>query len=102
MENHTQGGIKVIKVEAIEQFTLEKFDKLSNVVRKNVDTKGKLYVGDVFECDDEMVKYLTGGNYKKKVVVKVLEVLPQEPTFPDLPTEEKPKKSYYKKKSDKK
>ena len=93
-----EGG-KMIKVEAIESFTLQEFDKIKNLQRKAIDRKGTLFVGDTFECDEEMCKYLTGGNALKKVVVKVIEVLPKEEpeaTMVEveihLPKEEKPKK----------
>lgn len=66
----------MIRCQVIEQFTLSEFNKLQNIVRKNVGKYGELYVGDTFECDNEMAKYLSGGNEKKKVVIKVLEVLP--------------------------
>ena len=68
----------MIKVEVIEGFTLKDFKLLKNIVRKNADKFGELFVGDVFECDEEMAKYLTGGNKLNKVVVKVIEVLPKE------------------------
>ena len=72
---------KMVKVEAIKEFTLEKFDKLENIKRNKqfqYEDK-KIYIGDTFECDEEMAKYLTGGNSKNKIVVKVLEVVPDEP-----------------------
>lgn len=68
----------MIKCKVIEQFTLESFDKLKNIKRAKIEERGKLFVGDEFECDEEMVKYLTGGNAKNKVVVKVIEVLPEK------------------------
>lgn len=94
----------MIKCEVIEKFTLKDFDKLQNIERKTINTQGTLYVGDTFECDEEMAKYLSGGNVLKKVVVKVIEVLPKEPTFPELPVEEEQskKKSTYKRKTSKK
>ena len=70
------GGKKMVTCEVIEEFTLKDFDKLTNIKRKNVDTIGRLYVGDVFDCEDEMATYLTGGNVKRKVVVKILEIVP--------------------------
>ncbi len=72
---------EMVKVEAIKEFTLEKFDKLENIKRNKqfqYEDK-KIYIGDTFECDEEMAKYLTGGNSKNKIVVKVLEVVPDEP-----------------------
>lgn len=66
----------MIKVEVTEGFTLKDFNKLKNVERKSIDRKGELFVGDTFECDEEMVKYLSGGNKYQKPYVKVIEVLP--------------------------
>ncbi len=68
----------MIKVEVIEKFTLKEFDKLSNIQRKGLSTKGTLYVGDTFECDEKMAKYLTGDNVLNKTVVKVIEVEPEK------------------------
>lgn len=67
----------MIKCEVIENFTLKDFKKLKNIVRKNKDLTGHLYKEDIFECDEEMAKYLTGENSEKKVVVKILEVIPK-------------------------
>ena len=72
------GGNKMIKCEVIENFTLGEFQKISNLKRATSKEKeGCLYVGDTFECDEEMAKYLTGGNDKNKIVVKILEVIPK-------------------------
>ena len=68
----------MIKCEVIEQFTLKEFDKLKNIKRKSVDNYGKLYIGDTFECDEQMAKYLTGNNEKGKTVVKILQVEPKK------------------------
>ena len=68
----------MIKCEVIREFTLEEFDKLKNIKRKNLDTKGRLYVEDTFECDKAMTDYLMGGNKDKEVVVKVIEVEPEK------------------------
>ena len=67
----------MIKVEAIIDFTLEKFDELKNIQRKSIEQKGKLFEGDIFECDENMVKYLTGENEKGATVIKVIEVIPE-------------------------
>ena len=74
------GGIKMIKVETIEKFGLEKFDELKNIVRKDPtkNEEGKLYVGDTFECTEDMAEYLTGNNALNKVVIRVLEVIPEK------------------------
>ena len=69
----------MIKVEVIEDFTLGKFNELKNIQRKNLDTQGRLYKGDIFECDEPMVDYLSGNNGLKKAFIKVIEVLPKVP-----------------------
>ena len=69
----------MIRVEVIEQFTLKDYEKIKdNIKRKSIDVKGTLFVGDTFECDEDMVKYLTGNNEEGKVVVKVIEVEPEK------------------------
>ena len=68
----------IIKVEAIKQFTLADYDKITNIQRKSVDTEGMLYVGDTFECTKELAEYLTGKNDRGNVVVKIIEVTPEE------------------------
>ena len=92
-----QVGDKMIKCEVIKEFTLKRFNELKDIKRKNFDTKGKLYVGDTFKCDEDMVKYLTGNNDEGEVVVKVIEIEPYEAKIVDtdkveVKVIEKPKK----------
>lgn len=68
----------MIRCEVIENFNLKEFDKLKIIERKGQDTKGQLTKGDIFECDEEMAKYLTGNNALNKTVVKVIEVKPEK------------------------
>lgn len=68
----------MVKVEVTEDFTLQKFDEIKNLTRKGKDEKGSLFLGDTFECDEKMADYLTGNNPLNKVVVKVIEVIPEE------------------------
>lgn len=68
----------MIKCKVIEKFSLKDFYKLKNIERVSLDTEGKLYVGDQFECDQKMADYLTGNNVLKKTVVKIVEVEPEE------------------------
>ncbi len=70
----------MIKCEVIKEFTLGKFDELKNIERARIDVKGKLFVGDKFECDKEMCKYLLNEtpNPANEVFVKVIEVAPEE------------------------
>lgn len=89
----------MIKVEVIENFTLKKYNELKNVVRKSVGKEGELKVGDTFECDEQMAKYLTGDNQLQKVVVKIIEI--ENKKEPEIVVDpEKPKKEN--KKSNKK
>ena len=69
-------GGDMIKLETTYDFTLQRFNELKNIVRKNADKneEGHLYVGDIFECDKELALYLTGENSQKLVVAKVIEV----------------------------
>lgn len=69
-------GGKMIKVEVIEKFSLERFNELENLERAKQDAPGKLNVGDKFECSKELADYLLGDNPLKKTVVKVIEVKP--------------------------
>ena len=69
----------MIKVEVIEDFTLARFDEIKkSLVRKGKEVQGKLFKGDTFECDEELVKYLSGDNVYKKPYVKVIEILPKD------------------------
>lgn len=78
----------MIKVEVIESFTLGAFKELKNIKRINKEENGKLFVGDVFECTEEMTKYLTNEtpNPMNRAFVKVIEILPEE----EKKQEEKP------------
>lgn len=68
----------MIRVEVIEQFNFKDYDKIKDTIkRKSIDVKGTLFIGDTFECDENMVKYLTGNNEQGKTVVKVIEVEPE-------------------------
>lgn len=68
----------MIKVRVIEDFTLQEFDKLKNIIRKGKEQEGKLFIGDIFECDEKMADYLTGNNSINRAVVKVIEVIPEK------------------------
>ena len=64
---------KVIAIEDIPSFS--KFDTIENLQRVNPNNNkyGTIYKGDVFEVYDDVYDYLTGRNYKGKVVVKKYE-----------------------------
>lgn len=67
----------MIKVEVIENFTLEDYSKLKNVKKVISRKENEFGARDTFECDEKMVDYLTGNNALNKVVVKVIEVEPE-------------------------
>jgi len=72
------GGEEMIKVEVVEEFTLGDFYKVKETLkRKAKEKEGKLFVGDTFECDENLLRYLTGGNPYGKAFVKVIEVIPE-------------------------
>lgn len=68
----------MIKVEVIENFTLEDYSKLKNVKKVISRKENEFGARDTFECDEKMVDYLTGNNALNKVVVKVIEVEPEK------------------------
>ena len=87
-----EGGIEMMMLEVIEEFTLRDFDKLKNIERKGEDTAGRLFVGDKFECDEKMADYLTGNNPLERPVAKVIGVTPkEEPVVEEPKAEPKPK-----------
>ena len=72
-------GGNMVKLECIYEFSLRRFNELFNITRKNADKKadGWLYVGDTFECSQELADYLSGNNQSKITVAKIIEVEPQ-------------------------
>ena len=78
----------MIKLEAIEGFTLERFDELQNIQRKSIGSKGRIYVGDIFECPQDLTDYLLGANPIGRAVVKVIEVEPEKEEYEVVKVEE--------------
>lgn len=69
----------MIKVKAIQDFTLKEFDKIENLKRGSARNRyGEIYLDDSFECDERMAKYLMGKNEKGACVVKTIEVIPEK------------------------
>ena len=98
----------MVKCEVIKKFNYGHFEELKNLKRSGFDIKGVLFTGDTFECSQEVASYLSGNNPIKEVVVKVIEVIPEEkPIKIDLEDpykdyeEPKPKKTTKKKTSKK-
>ena len=56
----------MIKVEVIKEFTLARFNELKNVQRKEKEVQGRLFVGDIFECNADMVEYLTKTEFSNR------------------------------------
>ena len=75
-----KGEIKMVKVQVTEQFYLGKFNELRNIQRynPNKNDNGSLYKNDIFECDEEMLKYLTGKNATGRSFVKLIEIIPEK------------------------
>ena len=72
------GGKNMVRCETIREFTLERFNELKNIKRRKQEEDGRLFVGDEFECNEELAEYLTGNNAKNQIVVKVLEIIPEK------------------------
>lgn len=90
----------MIKVEAIDVFTLGRFNELNNIERAGRSEPGKLFKGDKFECTKELADYLLGGNKYGKPYVKVIEVIPaidEEKVVKKVNEENKPTKKKKKK-----
>ena len=68
----------MIRLQALESFTLERFDELKNIERVGTDTKGKINKNDKFECDKNLADYLLGKNALGRAVVKVIEIIPEK------------------------
>lgn len=74
-----RGVIKMVKVKVTENFHLGKFDELKNLVRaSSKNTPNFLYVGDVFECTEEMAEYLIKTNSAQRAFVEIIEVIPEK------------------------
>lgn len=68
----------MFKVEVLEEFTLGRFDELKNIQRKAREEKGKLFVGDIFECTEELADYLIKNNSLGRAFVRIIEVIPEK------------------------
>ena len=80
-----RGEIKMVILEAKEEFHLGRFNELRNIKRHNPNKNdnGHIYAGDVFECDVDLAKYLLNEKgyenpVNKAFVDKILEVVPDE------------------------
>lgn len=65
----------MIKLKAIQDFTLKDYKKLKNIQSKKTDRENnKVYNQDIFECDKKMARYLLGDNSQNIKVVEIIEV----------------------------
>ena len=74
----------MIRVEATEKFDLGRFDEIKNIKRARMDVYGSIFVGDTCECEEDVYKYLSGENRLEKVVVKLIEYIPEKTKRKDV------------------
>ena len=67
----------MVKVQAIIDFNYKNYNKIKDLQPTNKMQEGKIFVGDIFNVEDDEAKYLTGKNKNKIVAVKVIEVIPE-------------------------
>ena len=68
----------MIKAKAIGEFTLQRFSELENIKRRNLVEEGKIFIGDTFECSEELAEYLNGKNPIEKSFIDIIEIIPEE------------------------
>lgn len=64
----------MIKVQAIKDFTLSRYNEIENLKPRTIRKEGKIYTNDIFECSIDLAQYLSGKNDKGIVAVKILEI----------------------------
>lgn len=67
----------MITVEVIDNFSLSRFDEITNLKRKFPISGTYLKKGDIFNCKKDLAKYLLGDNPLNKTVVKIIEIKPE-------------------------
>lgn len=78
-KNDKEGRKYMVKLEATQEFTLARFNELKNIQRRSITPNdGRILVGDTFECEKDLADYLLGGNAKRVVVAKLVEIIPEE------------------------
>ena len=86
-----KGGKYMVRLEVIENFTLndKMFNELKEITRANAENNeaGKMYLKDTFLTNEKVAKYLLneadkegnkGNNPANKVLVKLIEVIPEK------------------------
>lgn len=68
--------IPVFKLQATESFTLERKGEIKNLIRNGRPYDGcfdkNINKDDIFECREDLARYLSGDNAYKKSFVKLL------------------------------
>ena len=83
----------MIKVKALEGFTLRRFAEIKMIERKNEnDVDGHITKEDVFECPEDLAKYLTNEieNPANRPLVEVIETEKEE--IKEMPKKKKTEK----------
>ena len=89
--NNIIGGKQMVRLEVIENFNLNEkmFNELKEITRANAENNeaGKMYLKDTFLTNEVIAKYLLneadkegnkGNNPANKVLVKLIEVIPEK------------------------
>lgn len=71
--------IPVVKLQAIESFTLERKGEIKNLIRNGQRYESDFFdkninKDDIFECREDIANYLLGDNGYKRAFVKILEL----------------------------
>lgn len=84
----------MIKLKALEEFTLGEFDKLKNIKRfdNTQNNVGRIYKNDEFDCDEKLAKYLTNEtpNPANRPVAELIEYEAEKEEAKEEKTDVKP------------
>ena len=64
----------MIKLQALENFSLERFNEIEMVERAGKEQKNWINKNDIFKCGKDLADYLLGDNPLKRSVVKIIEI----------------------------
>ena len=78
----------MIKLKALENFTLERFNEIQDIERAGKEQKNWINKNDTFKCGKDLADYLLGDNPLKRPVVKVIEIEPEVKVLSQSPVEE--------------
>ena len=66
----------MIKLQALENFSLERFNEIEMVERAGKEQNKWVNKNDIFKCKKDLADYLLGANPLGRPVVRVIEVEP--------------------------